>query len=51
MQKSKVFKIAKYPYRNRRERFGLRMNLICGMINLDNKALNGGSYRFSLDWF
>jgi len=26
--KVKVFKITKYPYRNRRKRFGLRMNLI-----------------------
>lgn len=31
----KVFKILKYPYRNRRKRFGLRMNLICGIINLE----------------
>ena len=35
--KIKVFKITKYPYRNRRKRFGLRMNLICGIINLDSK--------------
>jgi len=34
--KIKTFKITKYPYRNRRKRFGLRMNLICGIINLDN---------------
>lgn len=34
--KIKVFKITKYPYRNRRKRFGLRMNLICGIINLDS---------------
>ena len=33
--KIKVFKITKYPYRNRRKRFGLRMNLICAIINLD----------------
>jgi IS5 family transposase len=39
--KIKVFKIVKYPYRNRRKRFGLRMNLICGIINLDNKQING----------
>lgn len=39
--KIKVFKITKYPYRNRRKRFGLRMNLICGIINLDNKGLDG----------
>ena len=35
--KIKVFKITKYPYRNRRKRFGLRMNLICAIINLDAK--------------
>ena len=35
--KIKVFKITKYPYRNRRKRFGLRMNLICALINLDSK--------------
>jgi len=33
--KIKVFKITKYPYRNRRKRFGLRMNLICAIINRD----------------
>ena len=33
--KIKVFKITKYPYRNRRKKFGLRMNLICTIINLD----------------
>ncbi len=37
--KIKVFKITKYPYRNRRKRFGLRMNLICAIINLDTKPL------------
>jgi hypothetical protein len=36
--KIKVFKITKYPYRNRRKRFGLRMNLICAIINLDTKS-------------
>jgi len=35
--KIKVFKITKYPYRNRRKRFGLRMNLICAIINLDSE--------------
>ena len=38
--KIKVFKITKYPYRNRRKRFGLRMNLICAIVNLDNSAIN-----------
>ena len=25
----------KYPYRNRRKRHGLRLNLICGIINFE----------------
>ena len=37
--KIKVFKITKYPYRNRRKRFGLRMNLISAIINLDRKPI------------
>ncbi|HEN8878219.1 TPA: IS5/IS1182 family transposase, partial [Streptococcus agalactiae] len=31
--KVKTFKIFSTTYRNRRKRFGLRMNLIAGMIN------------------
>jgi putative transposase len=31
----KRFKIVATPYRNRRKRFGLRMNLIAGMINYE----------------
>ena len=38
--KIKVFKITKYPYRNRRKRFGLRMNLICAIINIDAMPMN-----------
>ena len=38
--KIKVFKITKYPYRNRRKRFGLRMNLICAIINLDSVPIH-----------
>lgn len=38
--KIKVFKITKYPYRNRRKKFGLRMNLICAIINLDAKPID-----------
>jgi len=38
--KIKVFKITKYPYRNRRKRFGLRMNLICAIINIDSVPRN-----------
>lgn len=37
--KIKVFKITKYPYRNRRKRFGLRMNLISAIINLDSTLI------------
>ena len=33
--KIKVFKIMKYPYRNRRRRHGLRLNLICGIVNIE----------------
>jgi len=31
----KRFKILTYPYRNRRKRHGLRMNLICGIYNYE----------------
>jgi hypothetical protein len=34
--KIKVFKITSTKYRNRRRRFGLRMSLICGLINFEN---------------
>jgi hypothetical protein len=37
--KIKVFKITKYPYRNRRKKFGLRMNLICAIINIDSAPI------------
>ena len=33
--KIKVFQIFTQKYRNRRMRFGLRLNLICGFINFD----------------
>lgn len=33
--KIKVFKIMKHPYRNRRKRHFLRLNLICGIINFE----------------
>ena len=33
--KVKVFKIAANKYRNRRTRFGLRMALICGLLNYE----------------
>jgi hypothetical protein len=33
--KVKVFKITANKYRNRRKRFGLRMALICGIINFE----------------
>jgi len=35
--KIKVFKIASNKYRNRRKRFGLRMALLCGVINFENR--------------
>ncbi len=38
--KIKVFKITKYPYRNRRKKFGLRMNLICAIVNIDAVPIN-----------
>jgi hypothetical protein len=31
----KVFKIFSTPYRNHRKRFGLRINLICAVLNLN----------------
>ena len=37
--KIKVFKIVKYPYLNRRKRFGLRMNLICAIVNIDSEPI------------
>jgi hypothetical protein len=33
--KIKVFKITSSKYRNRRKRFGLRMSLICAIINFE----------------
>jgi len=33
--KVKVFKITANKYRNRRKRFGLRMSLICGILNFE----------------
>lgn len=35
--KIKVFRIMKYPYRNRRMRHYLRLNLICGIINFESR--------------
>jgi hypothetical protein len=31
-----------YPYRNRRKMFGLRMNLICGIIYLEAGSVSKG---------
>jgi hypothetical protein len=31
----KIFKIVAYPYRNRRKRFALRLNLIAAITNLN----------------
>jgi len=35
IRKMKIFKILSYPYRNRRKRFGLRVNLIAALHNLE----------------
>jgi len=35
--KIKVFKVTASKYRNRRNRFDLRMSLICGIINFENR--------------
>jgi len=35
--KIKVFKIVANKYRNRRKRFGLRMALICAIINFESR--------------
>jgi transposase len=35
IRKVKVFKIMSEKYRNRRKRFTLRLNLICGIINYE----------------
>ena len=36
--KMKVYKITANKYRNKRKRFGLRMALICGLINHENRT-------------
>jgi hypothetical protein len=33
--KIKVFKITANKYRNRRKRYGLRMSLVCGIVNFE----------------
>ncbi|HEX5153041.1 MAG TPA: IS5/IS1182 family transposase, partial [Parafilimonas sp.] len=35
IRKQKIFKIIAERYRNRRKRFGLRVNLIAGIYNYD----------------
>jgi len=37
--KIKVFKITSNKYRNRRRRYGLRMSLICGIINFESRKI------------
>jgi hypothetical protein len=34
--KVEVFKITSSKYRNRRKKFGLRMSLVCGIVNYEN---------------
>ena len=36
--KIKIFKIMAYPYRNHCERHLLRLSLICGIINFENRC-------------
>jgi hypothetical protein len=36
IRKIKIFKIMSEKYRNRRKRFKLRINLICGIINYES---------------
>ena len=36
--KIKIFKITSDKYKNRRKRFGLRMTLICSIINYENSS-------------
>jgi hypothetical protein len=38
--KIKTFQIMKQAYRNRRKRYNLRVNLICGLINFDRGMMN-----------
>ena len=38
--KIKAFKIVVMKYRNRRKRFGLRLNLICVLVNFDRGLFN-----------
>ena len=37
--KIKTFQILKQKYRNRRKRYNLRVNLICGLINFDRDMM------------
>ena len=37
--KIKTFQILKQKYRNRRKRYKLRVNLICGLINFDRNMM------------
>ena len=37
--KVKTFKLLNYKYRNRRKRYNLRINLICGLINFDRNMM------------
>jgi len=37
-RKLKIFKILALPYRNRRRRYGLRANLLCGIYNFEQRS-------------
>ena len=41
--KIKTFQILKQKYRNRRKRYNLRINLICGLINFTRSLIKAGS--------
>jgi hypothetical protein len=40
IRRLKVFRILKEVYRNRRKRYGLRLNLIAGLVNMELELRN-----------
>jgi len=43
----KVFKFFSTTYRNRRKRFGLRINLVAGIINFESRSCLAGGLLYS----
>jgi mobile genetic element len=43
----KVFKFFSTTYRNRRKRFGLRINLVAGIINFESRSCFAGGLLYS----